>query len=279
MADRSASHGPVAVAFMNSRRALPTLFKTLVVLALAFVVLLIFRTHRPPPAPVGGGDNDEDDVKYTPVVPVSVAPLQLRTLHEFVSAYGTVAGEPALPGRPPAQASIGVSMPALVTSVDVVEGCHVQIGQSLLQLDSREIDLRIEAALRSLAAATDDVDRLLEAEKKSPGSEQWLPRARREQDRARGELANLQAQKAMLTITSPIAGTVAELLISPGEIANPATPLMKIVDFDRLTVAVSIPGPQLAHPFGGRGGGDRRSFGDYSFIAFHRSNDRAGKCQ
>lgn len=230
---------------MNSRRILPTLFKALVLLAVAFVVLLIYTTHRPPPVPVGGGDNDEDDIKYNPVVPVSVAPLQLKTLHEFLSAYGNVTAEPALPGRPPAGANISVSSPGLVTQVNVVEGQDVHAGQSLFQLDSRQVDAQIEAARRALAESEADVNRLLETEKNSPGSEQFLPRVRLEQDRARASLADAQARKAMLTIAAPLAGTVAELLISPGEIADPATPAMKIIDFDRLTVAVSVPGPQL----------------------------------
>ncbi len=49
----------------------------------------------------------------------------------------------------------------------------------------------------------------------------------------------------MMTITAPMAGTVAELLVSPGEISVPAMPAMKIIDFDRLTAAVSVPGTQL----------------------------------
>jgi RND family efflux transporter MFP subunit len=107
------------------------------------------------------------------------------------------------------------------------------------------VDAQIEVARRALAASEADVNRLLETEKSSAGSEQWLPRARLEQDRARALLAEAQARKAMMTITAPMAGTVAELLISPGEVANPAWLAMKIIDFDRLTVAVSVPGPQL----------------------------------
>lgn len=230
---------------MTSRRVFSTLFKTMTLLAAALVVLLIYRTHHPPPVPLGGGDNDEDDIKYSPIVPVSVAPLQIQTLHEFLSAYGTVETGPALPGRPPAGANVSVISPGLVTRVDVVEGQPVTAEQTLFQLDSREVDAQIAAARRALADADEDVNRLLEAGKTSPGSEQWLPRARRDQDRARAELADAQARKGMLTITAPLTGTVAELLICSGEIADPAKPAMKIVDLDRLTVAVNVPGPQL----------------------------------
>lgn len=64
-------------------------------------------------------------------------------------------------------------------------------------------------------------------------------------EQARAGLEALRRQREMLTLTAPISGTVAELLMVPGEVAAQGATLMRIADLDRLTLTVYVPETRL----------------------------------
>ncbi len=64
-------------------------------------------------------------------------------------------------------------------------------------------------------------------------------------EQARAGLEALSRQRGMLTLTAPISGTVAELLMVPGEVAAQGATLMRIADLDRLTLEVYVPETRL----------------------------------
>jgi multidrug resistance efflux pump len=64
-------------------------------------------------------------------------------------------------------------------------------------------------------------------------------------EQARAGLEALRRQRAMLTLTSPISGTVSELLMVPGEVAAQGAALMRIADLAALTLTVYVPETRL----------------------------------
>jgi len=218
-------------------------FLQLAILLLSVGLLHHFwQANPPPPPPVGGGDNDEDDVKYTPTVLVSVAPVTVATLHGYVMAFGVVEPAPARGGEAAASAAIRVPASALVAEVNCIEGQHVEKGQALFKLDGRAVAAAIDRAGRQLALANDNLVRFKQA---TDVPQQFLLAAQHDRDLAQAALDAADAQEAMLNFASPLPGTVVQLNIRPGELADPATPAVEIVDLSRLVIAVNIPGWQL----------------------------------
>jgi len=227
---------------MGARRLITPLIQLLVLLLAIGLLVHSWHTNPPPPPPVGGGDNDEDDVKYSPTVLVSVAPVTRGTLHGYVVAYGTVEPEPGVVGRPSAGADVRVPVPAVVAEVKCIEGQHVEKGQVLFTLDPRNVDAAIERARQELQAAKENLDRFAKAHDLP---EQYRLRAQRDREQAQVTLDAATAQQALLTFTSPITGTIVKVQIRPGDVADPSTTSVQVVDLNRLVIAVNVPAWQL----------------------------------
>jgi multidrug efflux pump subunit AcrA (membrane-fusion protein) len=62
-----------------------------------------------------------------------------------------------------------------------------------------------------------------------------------------------QAQNLVLTYSAPISGTVTEVKISAGDVADPRKTAVKIVDLNRLIVEVAVPAAELGAVRSGQG--------------------------
>jgi len=121
---------------MTAKRSLLNSLKLILLLFVGAVLYHSFAKVPPPPAP-GAGDNDADDKKYIPIVPVNVGTITRATLRKYVDGYGTVEPEPGAGDRPAASARVGSPMFAIVRGVACVEGQHVDKGQILFSLEGR----------------------------------------------------------------------------------------------------------------------------------------------
>jgi membrane fusion protein (multidrug efflux system) len=227
---------------MRDKRLFRFFIQLLVLLVAVGLLHHYWHANQPPPPPVGGGDNDEDDVKYTPTVPVSVAPITVATLHGYVMAYGVVEPTPAGANEPAASASIRVPVSSLVAEVNCIEGQHVEKGQLLFKLDARAVDAAVDRARRQYTIADENLNRF---QKAGDVPDQYRLRAERDRDQAQAAVDAALAQETMLGFGSPLSGSVVQLNIRPGELADPATPAVEIVDLSRLVIALNVPGWQL----------------------------------
>ena len=181
-------------------------------------------------------------------VAVQVGQIALKTLRHYVTAYGTVEPEPAVPGKAPASGRITAPLAAIVAEVHCIEGQQVEKGQALFTLDSRKLDASIEQARLALAAAQQNHDQQEKSLKQESVPLWFLAKARQERDLAKSEWEHALAQRALLTITAPLSGTVVYLNVRPGEVTDPEAPtaLVELVDLKRLIVAVHVPSSQLS---------------------------------
>jgi len=179
-------------------------------------------------------------------VAVSVGKITRATLHAYVTGFGTVEPEPATPDQPPASAKIGSPVSGLLAESRAVEGQRVPQGADLFQLDSRVADVQVEKARQ----AAEFAERALERQKKllevDATSQRLYQEADAQAQAARNELANVQAQRALLTIHAPISGTVTRVLAKPGDAVDLTTVLAEMVDLDRLVVSAKIRSGDIA---------------------------------
>lgn len=160
-------------------------------------------------------------------VAVHVATVQRATLRACVTGYGLVEGEPAREGRPPGASRLAPPVAGVVTGVLCAEGQRVDKGAPLFLLDSRVADVAVETAKVNL-------DRQRKLEKVEGTSQKALQEAEQ-------QLAAAAAQRALLRIDAPFAGTVTRVNARPGEAVDPVGVLGELVDMDRLVVTASVP--------------------------------------
>jgi membrane fusion protein (multidrug efflux system) len=175
-----------------------------------------------------------------PEVTVTVAPIAVTTLHDYVTGWGRVEPEPATARNPPANAALAAAVPGLVTAILCTEGERVQRGATLVRLDSRIADVAVERAKEAVRFAEGLVER---QERLGPGeatSQRAYQEVKQQLATARSELAAAEVERRLLDVTSPIDGTVVHVGARLGDAVDPSTVLAEIIDLDRLAVDAAI---------------------------------------
>ncbi len=178
-------------------------------------------------------------------VSVEVGHMTRATLRAFVVAYGMI--EPDSPSRdhPAASARIASPIAGVIAAARCVEGQRVAKGAELFQLDSRMVDVAVAKAQAALDFAAMDLPRQQRLLEVGGASLKQVQEAQQQVDIARNELASARAQRALQTITAPLAGTIVRINVKPGEAVDLSTILAELIDLDRLVVAADVPSAEL----------------------------------
>ena len=166
-------------------------------------------------------------------VRVIVEPLELNEERTRVEAVGTsrallsIAVHPAVSGE--------------VVAINFVPGEHVEQGEVLAELDSRDEKLAVELARVRVA----DAERLYERYERIGNSGAVLPTtidtARTALQAARIELDRAQVALDYRTIEAPFSGYVGITEVDPGDRVNPDTQITTLDDRSSLLVNFEVP--------------------------------------
>jgi len=198
-------------------------------------------------------DSPGDEEASPTIVAVHVAPIVRTTLRGYVTAWGTVEPQQATRSQPPASARIAALVPGLVAEVRCAEGQRVEKDAILFQLDTRVADVAVEKERQAAEYAR----QVFERQKKLGPGEATSLRLYQEAEQnlvvAENELKNAEAQRELLTIRSPLAGTVVRVAARPGDTVDLTNVLAEVVDLDRLVVSaavrsVDVPRVKLGQP-------------------------------
>jgi len=220
---------------MNKRRIWTV---AIVLAAVALAAVVIVKLVRPK----GSGENEETAADMA----VHVGSISRATLHNLITAYGSVEPEPAGLGRPPANAEVASPVAGVIARVECVEGRRVAKGDLLFRLDSRVAEVACDKAKKAVAFAEANFERqktLLPVEGTSKKSYQETEQQLNE---ARSELAAAETGLSLLKVEAPLAGTVVKINTEPGEAVELNTVLATIIDLNRLVVAVAVPSREAA---------------------------------
>jgi RND family efflux transporter MFP subunit len=223
-----------------------------VFLLLAVAGILFYWWQKKPPVVVSDDEVDDliEEVGDT-YVPVHVANIENGTLRQYVTAYGTIAPAGAMAERKAASANVTCPVAAIATSVNCVEGQHVEKGQALFTLDSRAADADIAHAEQLVQADQAGIAEIGKAAATQSAATQpttqslGMAYAMRQLAVDQGLLARAKVDRELLRVVAPIAGTVVSLNVAVGEIAEPAKTAVEIVDLDRLVASVDVTAADL----------------------------------
>jgi len=189
--------------------------------------------------PGGGGPGGGGNRGSNRPSPVEVATVSRGTLARTSTVSGVL--------EPLRAVGVNALMSGALLSVNVEEGNYVRQGQTLAQIDSRELEAQVRSATAALELAESTAKR---------SDELWQQRivTALEYERDRAALASAQATLEQLktrlgyaTIRSPINGIVTEKRLEAGDIVSPQTRLFTVADNSTLVSRVMV--SELEVPF------------------------------
>ncbi len=119
------------------------------------------------------------------------------------------------------------------------EGQQVTQGEKLVQLDRETIQRNIDQIETNLQHARKLYKRQKNLWDQEIGSEVQYLNAKNRVENLEKELSTAKSRLANTSITAPINGKVDAIFMNPGEMANPASPLLRIVNLRNMEVTAS----------------------------------------
>ncbi len=193
-------------------------------LSINIITLLIFTTSC-----VIAQSNISEDAKP---VRVSSTPLSELVFYPEFSASAKVISLNS--------SQISARINAQIESIDILVGDRVQRGQKLVTLDCEDARLTQASTLAHLQLAKKEISRLQKLKAASAVTEQKVNNAQTEVSLARIAYKQATLQVARCIVTAPFTGTVVSKQASEGELASQGTPLLMLLDLDRLEVIAEV---------------------------------------
>jgi membrane fusion protein (multidrug efflux system) len=131
--------------------------------------------------------------------------------------------------------------PGVITNIYVKPGQHVSKGQVLVQLDNKVMKENILQAQSQASLAKTLFDRQKNLWDQKIGTEVQFLQAQTQMQSAQKQVDALRQQGDLYRITSPISGTIDQMDLKLGQVAQPGATGIRIVNADVLKVKADVP--------------------------------------
>ena len=138
-------------------------------------------------------------------------------------------------------ANVTSEVPGRITMLRVKEGDFVKKGQLIATIDMESIDKQEAEVLSALSLAKDVYERQSRLWDQKIGSEVQFLQSKNNVERLEKSLETLQFQKTKANIYAPISGAVDMEFLKQGEVVNPGTPIVQILNTYKLKVNTDLP--------------------------------------
>ncbi|MBN1269347.1 MAG: efflux RND transporter periplasmic adaptor subunit [Kiritimatiellae bacterium] len=165
-------------------------------------------------------------------VPVRLMAVEPRTVPDMI----------VIPGRiePFVEADLAVEKPGRIVGLTADKGDRVEAGQVLLRLDSRMAEAALKQAEIEHREAAKELERWKGLEKAGAVSASDFDSIKTRLDNAEVMLEQARVSLSQCEVRSPIAGIVDQRHVEEGEFANEGMPVFKVLDIDRVKLAVNV---------------------------------------
>jgi HlyD family secretion protein len=209
-----------------------------------------------------------EDPTPAPVVRLPIVKVQRQNLSSLIALTGNVN---ALPDH---SVKVSPAVAGKLISVLVVPGQRIQRGQLIARLDSRQVKDQIAQADAVLQGSTSAVAQaqtnltlarntlarvqmlynekiapqkdLIAAQSQVATSVEQVQSAKAQVAQSRASRAQVATQLGFTELRSPISGVVARRLLNTGDTADPATPVLQVVDLETVVINASLPADSSA---------------------------------
>jgi RND family efflux transporter MFP subunit len=143
------------------------------------------------------------------------------------------------------EATLASKVSGLVEELRVKEGDRVKGGDTLIVLDSRDLNAQLQQAQAELDNAEDHYRRTQQLFAEQLASRQDLENAERTFKVAQSAKHAIDANLTYTVIKAPFDGAITEKIAEVGELATPGRPLLKMEDDRRLRLEVTVAAADL----------------------------------
>ncbi len=166
------------------------------------------------------------------LTPVSTTVAKTEAFNHYLEVQGKVDGEDNI--------AVSAQMPAVVTAVFVKEGDAVKKGQVLAQLDNSVMQQQLASTQQQLDFATNMYNKQKALWDQQIGSEVQYLTSKNNKENLERAMATLKDQIELTKIKSPITGSVEEVNLKVGQMAQPGLPALRVVNFSNVKVVAEI---------------------------------------
>jgi len=220
MSEKKSSKGSVLLKILKWSVAIAGL-----VLMIAFTGGAFHPKVQAGKLPTKPGQPLQEGAKTYTVNPKKVAPK--------IDVVGTVeSGE---------KVHLSARISAYVSKVAASAGTKAKKGQTLIVLDSREIEEKLTAAKINLKQSKTEYDRTKSLYNKNAATEQALTAAEHMYNSAQSQVAEIKVMLTYTKIKSPIDGVVTDRQVEAGDLANPGQVLLSVYDAGNMRLEVPVP--------------------------------------
>ncbi|GHA31507.1 RND transporter [Devosia pacifica] len=181
------------------------------------------------------------------LLPQEVTELEPMTLEHTIKVTGSL--------NPERQTQLSSQVSAPVVAVLARPGDEVQQGDTLVQMQTRTLENQLEQATSTAAAtrvqlqlAQSQLERTQNLIERGLSPTSGLDEAQSSVDAQQANLAALEAQVAAAeiaidnaTVRAPFTGTISDRAVEPGQVVQPGSPLLTLVDLDTVQLEGSAP--------------------------------------
>ncbi len=171
-----------------------------------------------------------DSTKATEVSTVEVKPGQFTN---YVQIQGKIDAQDNVTAYPQA--------PGTIMAINARVGQHVSRGQVLVQLDNSVLKQSIAQAQSQVSLLNTLFQRQKNLWDQKIGTEVQFLQAQTNLQSAQKQVAGLREQSDMYRIISPISGTIDQMDLKLGQVAQTGTAGIRIVNADKLKVKADVP--------------------------------------
>jgi len=190
-------------------------------------------------ASCGGGDTKKETTSKTDTtkkksIAVSVTEVQPQDFVAYVEVQSQISGDENVNATPQA--------PGVIRGINVHVGQRVGKGQVLATMDAAQIEQQIKAQDVQVNLYKQLYDKQQALWAQQIGTEVQLMQAKAQYEGALKGKDALIAQRNMYRIVSPIAGTVDQINVKLGDVANPGSPTsgIHVVDLDKMKAEANL---------------------------------------
>jgi membrane fusion protein, multidrug efflux system len=172
----------------------------------------------------------QDSVKSTLV---NVQEIKPSNFTNYVQLQGRIDAQDNVTAYP--------QSPGTITAINIKVGQHVSKGQVLVQLDNSVLVQNIAQAMAQLDLAQTVYQRQKNLWDQKIGTEVQYLQAKSNFEATQKQVSGLRQQADMYRITSPINGTIDQMDLKLGQVAQPGTTGIRIVNADVLKIKADVP--------------------------------------
>lgn len=138
------------------------------------------------------------------------------------------------------QATLSSRIQGTIDKLRVREGTRVSKGQTLIQLDSRDVQADLARAKAEVENAKAQLDRMKTLYAKDAVSKQEMENAIRTYKVAEANRKAVLAQLSYTVVKAPFDGVITEKKVEAGELASPGQPLLQMEDPEQLRLEATV---------------------------------------